>query len=124
MRSTRFWVALVCIMLALSCAGAVYVYSMTGKGQFANIYQDGKCLYSIDLAAVEESYTIEIDGAFENIILVEKGQIGVSHATCPDKVCVRQGMISTSVAPVVCLPNKLTIVIETEARSGFDGLSH
>ena len=100
---------------------------MNGRihGSVVNIYQDGTCIYSIDLSAVTDSYTIQIDGAVSNTVAVEHGKICVQHATCPDQICVRQGWISNSIVPVVCLPNNLVIQIETTdaAAAGIDAMS-
>lgn len=103
---------LLAAVLLVSAAGAIAVLCGMSAGVVANIYQDGVCLASIDLASVGESYTITVPGAVQNVISVEAGRICVSSATCPDQVCVRQGWITNSVVPVVCLPNRLVIQIE------------
>lgn len=117
MKSTRFWVAIVAAVL---CASALlaYVVAENGKGgHIAVISLDGGELYRIDLDKVREDYTIEVTGKGENEVTVSKGKICVSHADCPDKICVNQGWISDGSTPIVCLPNGLVIVIE-----GGDGL--
>ena len=60
------------------------------------------------------------DGGY-NIVEVEPGRIRVSEADCPDQVCVRQGWIATSAAPVVCLPHGLVIEI-TGGESEVDAV--
>ena len=42
-------------------------------------------------------------------MLVEKGQISMLEADCPDKVCVKQGAISDGARPIICLPNNVLI---------------
>lgn len=90
--------------------------SLENTAKTAKIYQDGKEIYSIPLNEVEESYEIEIDGenGAKNIILVEKGQISVKEASCPDKICIKTGPISNGRIPITCLPNHLVIQIEED----------
>ena len=119
MLKTRTWIVIIVCILAISIAGSVAFFSMRAGGTVANIYQDGICVRSIDLSLVISAYRFELTGpAGTNHILVEPGRICVEAADCPDKVCVHQGWISDSVAPIVCLPNKLVIRVEgTAAQS-------
>ena len=78
----------------------------------ARITRDGVLLEEIDLAQVEEPYSLTLeDGSGTNTVLVEPGRIRVSEADCPDQVCVNQGYISDGTVPIVCLPHKLMVEI-------------
>ena len=89
----------------------VLIFAMIKKdGELANIYCNGSLIKSINLSKVEESYTIDVEG--HNTVLVEKGQISMLKADCPDKLCVKQGKIKSADYPIVCLPNKIIIRIE------------
>ncbi len=125
MRSNRFWILIISGVFLLAAVACIFVYRAQGSGTIANIYQDGVCLYSIDLDAVEKGYTLTITGSVgSNVIAVEHGRIRVCEADCPDQICVHQGWISNGVVPVVCLPNHLVIRIEESAPSGeLDGMS-
>lgn len=83
---------------------------------YAEIYQQGKLLQTIPLSTVTESYSfsVEDDDGNENIIAVRPGSIGITSATCPDKLCVHQGFIENSLLPITCLPNRLVIQIREE----------
>ena len=124
MKSTKFWVIFIAVLLAVSVLGTVLVLGGQTDSVTANLYQDGRCIRSIDLSQVEEPYSFTVDGpAGTNTVLVEPGRICVSHADCPDQVCVRQGWISNGVVPIVCLPNRLVIQIEAERQDGvIDGV--
>lgn len=91
-----------------------------GDSLYADIYQNGVLLESISLSSVEESYTFIINGDHNcfNQVEVNKNSIGISAASCPDKLCVHQGFISTSLLPITCLPNKLVIQIREEGDEG------
>ena len=79
----------------------------------AQILQDGQVIQTIDLQNVKEPYEFEITvkNGGHNTIRVENGKIGIIHASCPDKICVKQGFITNGTLPIVCLPNKLSVVI-------------
>jgi len=85
----------------------------------ADIYQDGRLLQSIPLHTVTEAYTFTItgDNGCENTIEVRPGSIGILSASCPDKLCVHQGFIDTSLLPITCLPNRLVIQVRMEEKT-------
>lgn len=111
------------LLLATACACAAFVLLRPAGTQrpVATITLDGALVEEIDLSAVEEAYTLTLDGpgGFSNTILVEPGRIRVEEAGCPDQVCVNQGFISDGPTPIVCLPNKLMIQI-AGGGDGFD----
>ena len=120
MNKTAKWILAALLLIAAASAA----FLLLGPGQKVNpvarITLDGEVMEEIDLTAVAESYTFIVDGpaGFSNTVQVLPGQIRVKEAGCPDQVCVNQGYIHDSTAPIVCLPNKLVI----EIIGGGDGL--
>ena len=53
-------------------------------------------------------------------IVVENGEARVESSSCPDKVCVRTGSISAAGQTAVCVPAKLSLIIETEDGGDAD----
>ena len=96
------------------------------SSKIAKIYQNGKELYAIRLDEVKESYELEIKGenGARNVILVEKGQISMKEASCPDKICVKTGPVSKGQIPITCLPNHLVIQIEEGKTTDTDMTSY
>ncbi len=88
----------------------------------ADIYQNGELIESINLSTVTESYTFIIAGEnnCQNEIEVRPGSIGVISADCPDKLCVNQGFIHSSLLPITCLPNRLVIQVRTIENQNND----
>lgn len=82
-------------------------------GYTAEIYQDGRLLYSIPLNNISESRTFVIESteSGRNEIELRPGSIGIISANCPDKLCVHQGFITDARLPVTCLPNRLVILL-------------
>lgn len=125
MKSTKFWAIFIALLLAASAAGAFALSRKTAGGTVARVYQDGKLLQTIDLAALTGAEEFTVTGpAGSNTVTAERGRIRVSHADCPDQVCVRQGWISTGTVPIVCLPNGLVIRLEGPgAETDIDGVA-
>ena len=118
MVKTRTWIIIIAAALVISLALTVFLAGRRASGTVANIYKDGVCIRSIDLALVTEPYSFKVsDGLGENTVLVEHGRICVSDADCPDRVCVDAGWLSDSAAPIVCLPHRLVIKLEASAKA-------
>lgn len=99
----------------------LFVPSYEGKVT-AKIYQDGVLLYTIPLDGVTEAYELVVKGTQggENRIFVSREGIAVSYADCPDQVCVKRGTVAYSGIPIVCMPNKLTVVFEKAGAKETD----
>lgn len=123
-KSNKFWLGVLATLLVISALGAWLVMTRTGTGTTAVITLDGTEVERIDLARVTQTYTLSCTGksGITNVVEVQPGAIRVKEADCPDRICVKQGWIRTGVAPLVCLPNALTITIEG-GDSGLDGMS-
>ncbi|MBQ4526896.1 MAG: NusG domain II-containing protein [Clostridia bacterium] len=107
-KSTKILAACFSIAAITAAAGIIYLNVRDGNGKYACIFEDGVLVHKIDLTRVSKPYTLEMDG---NIILVEKGQISIVEADCPDKLCIKQGAIQDGARPIVCLPNNVVIKI-------------
>lgn len=111
------FIAILCL-LWICLQGHTFLSSDRTPSQrtIADIYQNGTLLYSIPLDTVDAPYTITIVGenGCENEIEIRPGSIGVLSADCPDKLCVNQGFIHSTLLPITCLPNHLVIQLRTE----------
>ena len=92
----------------------------------AYIYKDGQLLSTIKLNDVKETYSFRSGSPStgENTITVRPGEIGITEADCPDKVCVKTGFIHNDTIPIVCLPNKVIIEIHGGEPSDVDIISY
>ena len=118
----KYWLIAFSV-LCLICAGAWMALPNKSECHVVEIYQNSKLLYTIDLNAVQEPYDIVLgDDETYNTIHITHDDICITHATCPDKVCVHRGKLSEKASPIVCLPNQVVveIVSETENSSGVD----
>jgi len=80
---------------------------------YARIYQDGELTVTVNLTDVPDAYMFGTTGTYgKNVINVDKGRIRIISADCPDWICVRQGWVSSGLVPIVCLPNRLVIILD------------
>lgn len=107
--------AIIGIVCALFIASGIYVYSnyfgkTAQENNIVEIVQDGKVLQTIDLSKVEQMQiiTIEYQGHY-NKIQIERDNIKIIDADCPDKLCVKMGDLKRNAPPIVCLPHHLVI---------------
>ena len=70
---------------------------------------------------VKDCYNINNDGEFvindgknTNTLVIKDGSAFISHANCPDKICVAHRPISKTGETIVCLPHKLVVEITEE----------
>jgi hypothetical protein len=117
------------VLIVIVCIFLIIHSSATGVGtasRTATIYQNGIPVKSIDLSQCEaESFTIYGEGETYNTIEVKGGEICVVSASCPDKICVRQGFTGkNSLLPVTCLPNRVVIVVENAEEADADAITY
>lgn len=112
MKSNRFWIIIFCVIVILSGI-TIFLFEKT-QGDIARIYLNGQLIDSIDLSEVSEPFAIKTEfGGGTNTIEIEQGRIRVVYANCLDGSCVRLGWNAGSPAPIVCLPNRLVILVES-----------
>lgn len=117
------------IFLLAAAALGIQLHSSQQKtdAKTAVIYQDGEEIRRIPLLpGTTDTFTIESseDKTGFNTIRIADGKIGISDADCPDKLCVKMGMISSVAYPISCLPHKLVIQIEdTKEEPPVDALT-
>ena len=65
---------------------------------------------------------VEIEAGEGNILCADSEGIRMIHADCPDQLCVKQGKIGSGNLSIVCLPNRVTVILKN-AESGWDGVA-
>lgn len=122
MKSTKFWIILICIVLAVSAAAGWFLNADKSKGKYAEIYQNGTLIRTADLRK-DATFTVTTEGGGYNTVQIKNGAISVIDASCPDKICIREGAISDGTKPIVCLPNKLVIKVVASLPGGPDAIA-
>ena len=82
----------------------------------AVISADGVPLHEIELVDDGETETYEYiseDGQ-RNVIVREGTEVTMTDASCPDQLCVRQGVITQVGETIVCLPHRLVVEVTSD----------
>lgn len=87
------------------------------------VMQDGQVTGRYSLLK-EQAVSIPWGEENYNLMLISGGQVSVSDADCPDKLCVRQRAIARSGESIICLPHKLVIQIESKEDSELDAVTY
>ncbi len=88
-------------------------------GAYVRVEQSGKTIGIYPLtedrreAFPAESGETEKMGDEEagNVLVIENGTVHMESASCPDKLCVKQGTKSKVGETIVCLPHKLVVTV-------------
>lgn len=102
----------------------------TAGNYTAYIYLDGELYRTIPLAEVTSEYDFDINSENGgcNTVHVEPGAISIAAADCPDRICVKQGVLRNSLLPITCLPHGLVIELKPAAQApdidGPDIITH
>ncbi len=100
------------LFIVLVLLGAVLtVGSLVGSSDKTQVLitVEGK-VYGTYPLSKDKTINIEQDGRF-NQVVIEDGQVHMHEANCDNQLCVRQGTISKSSIPIVCLPNMVVVTI-------------
>lgn len=59
------------------------------------------------------------DNDYTNKIEINDGRVRMIEASCPNHLCIRQGWIRFEGQSIICLPNKVTVIVRGTG-DGFD----
>ena len=103
-----FLVLAVLAAAALLFAGRKLFFSSSPAAVTVSV--DGTELMTLDLNQDGEQ-VIESPGGGTNRLVIKDGTVHMEEASCPDKVCIKQGPISETGQSIVCLPNRVIVTI-------------
>ncbi|MFV3012441.1 NusG domain II-containing protein [Clostridium botulinum] len=128
-KGDKIVIYIVSVLLALSVISIIFFkFFVKSENAVAVIKQNGKIIEKIDLSKVKEKRQFRIDYNDKehkgyNTIEIDKGSIRFIDADCPDKVCVKSGVLKKPGETAACLPHKLMITIEKNDKE-VDGVSY
>ncbi len=108
--------AVIIAAAAAICAAAAFSAKESKGCSVAYIYQNGEEIERVPLDGSTDGKTVTIsdESGNKNVIEVENGKIHMKEANCKDQLCVKMGYRSSEDTPIVCLPNRVVIVIKDE----------
>lgn len=71
----------------------------------------------------ETEETIELPDGNYNTFIIKEGELDMTDASCPDKICVNHRHISKRNESIVCLPDKVVIQIENGEEAQLDAFT-
>ena len=119
-RNTIIFAALV-ILIAL--AGLLVQEKFLKKeGSYAMIWSGGTEVARLPLSKDTELVIGDTVQGY-NRIVVKDGFVSVTEADCADKICVREGKISSTGEVIACLPHELIITVEGAGEEDADAVA-
>ena len=106
-RNVRIWDIVLILALVVLCT--VPWWFPSSEGTYATVSVDGAIVTRLSLSE-DTSLRLE-DGT---LLVVRDGMIWVEEYRCPDGLCHEMGKISKEGQTVLCLPNRISIVISGE----------
>ena len=104
------------LILTLLLIGIILLFVLRGRSNEGS--------YVIIMYQNEEKarFSLASDGIYninngKNKIEILGGKVRMTYADCPDELCIRQGWIEYDGQSIICLPNKITVMV-----SGGDSL--
>ena len=104
---------LILILAVLVGAGLIAGALALAKkpGAYVRVEQDGKMIALYPLDEDRREVFPDRDIAEGNVLVIEGGRVHMESASCPDKLCVKQGTKSQVGETIVCLPHKLVVTV-------------
>ena len=111
-------IALILIILALSTVILLVTRSRKDQGAYVVVMvrNEEVARYSM---AINGIYDNNGNNAKINTIEIKDGRVRMLEASCPNHLCIRQGWIRFEGQSIVCLPNKVTVIVRG-TDDGFD----
>lgn len=106
------------IKILIIAVGLIFAISLTAviislretNNTLVEIVQNNKVIYTFDLSDEEDrTFRIEAADGGWNEVSIKNGEISIIDADCPDKTCVKTGVLRSESIPIVCLPHRLVI---------------
>ena len=116
MKNKTFKNDLIVFVIILIIIGGLFLFKSNQQGSFIEITKNKEVYgyYSLD-----KDQIIDID--HENKVQIKNYEVYMIEATCPDKLCIKQGHIEKKGATIVCLPHHLVIEIKEGNEQKQDG---
>lgn len=111
--------AIILLAVVLSLLPLVpLLFGSDSKHAEVRIEQHGEVLYTGSLD--KDCIFTTPDG--KNTVRIENGEVRMIEADCSDGLCLAAGK-ATSLRPIVCLPNEVTVTLIAKEEVGYDALT-
>ena len=83
------------------------------KAGYASVYEDGVCIGSYSLSE-DITERIETKDGHYNILNIREGKVSIIEADCRNQICVNTMPVSQIGDSIICLPHKLSVILEKD----------
>jgi hypothetical protein len=115
-------VILAIILIIAGIASTIFLATGGATGETVVVSVDGKNYGTYDLA-VDQVLIVQKNGNY-NKVEIKDGKATMLDASCPDKLCIKQGAIDNTNETIVCLPNKVIVELDGTNINGPDVYSN
>ena len=100
-------IKLIIFIIIIGVVFILFININKEEGNTIEVYYEDKLILSADLN-VNDVYTV--DGKLGDVVIeVKDRKVRVLKENSPRNICSREGYISDSTKPLICLPNKIII---------------
>ncbi|MCC8182644.1 MAG: NusG domain II-containing protein [Clostridiales bacterium] len=112
------------IVVGLALTVFVLLSRMGGQSDDLTVVirQDGEVVAALPLDE-DAVYTVQGEDDAVNRVVIEDGAVFMEEASCPDRLCVKQGKIRYSGDSLICLPNRVVVEITGQDDLGLDAVA-
>ncbi|MDD2533091.1 MAG: NusG domain II-containing protein [Eubacteriales bacterium] len=116
------YILITCGAIVLFLQGPLFLKPVIGGEALVRI--DGLVTRTISAAELAGTGQFDLDAhGFHYTVEYAQGQVRISHADCPDQVCVQTGWVSRQGEVAACVPGSLILSVEPGANSPIDPAS-
>lgn len=118
---TRSDLFLILTLVFFSIMSFLWIQIFNKPGQWIKIYSVDK---PVERVLLNIDRDINIRGNLGVTVLrIQDGSAWIIRSPCPQKLCMHMGKISRDGESLVCLPNKVMLLIEKNDRQQFDAIT-
>lgn len=114
-------IVLFILLILLGGALAFPAMFMSEGGDTVKVTVNGR-EYGTYKLSDDQEITVEKNGHV-NKFVIKDGKVDMVEASCKNQICVHEAKISKSGQSIVCLPNRVSIVIEGKGEGEYDTVS-
>ncbi|KAF1085542.1 hypothetical protein SPSYN_01685 [Sporotomaculum syntrophicum] len=125
-RVNKLIYAILAILIIGSFIGvAVYEQMLKGQAPVAVIYKDKQIFQRVYLTkSINKQINVRDSDGHYNLVEIKDGQVRVKEADCPNKLCIKAGWLNKPGQMAVCIPNRVSVVIEGAAEEAQQPDAH
>ncbi|MCC8129458.1 MAG: NusG domain II-containing protein [Clostridiales bacterium] len=113
---------LIAVGLALTAFVLLSRMSSQSDALTVTIRQDGEVVATLSLDE-DAVYTVQGEDDAVNRVVIEDGAVFMEEASCPDRLCVKQGKIRYAGGSLICLPNGVVVEITGQDDLELDAVA-